>query len=851
MNEKLLQNFLDPPDEFTPIPLWFWNHSLDEKEIARQIEDFCDKGVKGFVIHPRMGIPKEIQYLSDSYMHYVKFAVEKAAAYGMKVVLYDEAMYPSGSAHGMVVESNPQYATRALFLQEYEIDDLVADEQGQCIFPKLEEGDVLVSIQMAEKDEDGLLISESVTELSRADEKSLFCKKMGKKQVILALVAGYTHSTIRGVHLGEDDGEPMAPAAGDLLNPDAMAKFIHLTYDRYYEVLSDYFGTTIIAMFTDEPCVLGRRGKTGCFPWTEGFLKDWIDCGGKVTELPLLWQKDSGIIHEKFKKAINKRLCQSYYKQISTWCVQHGIALTGHPANSEDIGCLKYFQIPGQDLVWRWVAPENELGLCGINSTMAKCSSDAARHAGRRRNSNECFGCCGLDGQGWTFTADDMKWYIDWLIVRGVNLLYPHAFYYSIEGKLRYGERPPDVGPHNIWWQDYHLFSDYIKRMCWLMTDSVNTASIAVLCKENHLPWLLAKECFQRQMEFNYLEEELILSGKCLFEEGYIKIAAQKYRVLLIEEPDMLTEQMKNILSPFVEAGGKVLCLNEDQIPAELINTLELIGLGESNSYRDISLSGWARDIRVSHVVKEGQDFYLLTNEGEETYCGNVCVSNRKKSIFAGAEKQYRGVQLWYPWEGKYSFVPCEINNQMITLKVSLNRRESIIIVPDIEPQKNSKLVSCVQKEMILAQNLSWKIVDIAPSPNVKEANGEISLQLKETIQPGTDPFTSWTEWRTQDGLSLENFSGMVEYTSVLNWSETQRVSNKRVYIDFGRVEEIVHLWINDLPVGVKMWKPYIFDVTEFLTTGTNALRVTIDNCLANGISGTRKVSGMIKDNDN
>ena len=42
-------------------------------------------------------------------------------------------------------------------------------------------------------------------------------------------------------------------------------------------------------------------------------------------------------------------------------------------------------------------------------------------------------------------TASDMKWYIDWLGLRGVNLFIPHAFYYSVTGE-RKEERPPDVG---------------------------------------------------------------------------------------------------------------------------------------------------------------------------------------------------------------------------------------------------------------------------------------------------------------------------------------------------------------------------------------------------------------------
>ena len=110
----LKNSFLNPDNEFTPIPFWFWNDTLDKAEIKRQIMDFYDKGVMGFIIHPRIGIPEDIEYLSDRFMDYVKYAVELAADLGMLVILYDEGMYPSGSAHGMVVDGNPEYASRGL-----------------------------------------------------------------------------------------------------------------------------------------------------------------------------------------------------------------------------------------------------------------------------------------------------------------------------------------------------------------------------------------------------------------------------------------------------------------------------------------------------------------------------------------------------------------------------------------------------------------------------------------------------------------------------------------------------------------------------------------------------------------
>lgn len=73
---------------------------------------------------------------------------------------------------------------------------------------------------------------------------------------------------------------------------------------------------------------------------------------------------------------------------------------------------------------------------------------------GMQTNSNECFGACNRDDNPWDFTGGDMKWYLDWLGVRGVNLFIPHAYYYSIVGR-RKDERPPDVGPNSNWWDHY------------------------------------------------------------------------------------------------------------------------------------------------------------------------------------------------------------------------------------------------------------------------------------------------------------------------------------------------------------------------------------------------------------
>lgn len=74
-----LLRMLDAPErEFTPIPFWFLNGDLDEEEIDRQLRDFHSHGVYGVVLHPRMGLPRRIEYLSETFFRYIRHAAETA-----------------------------------------------------------------------------------------------------------------------------------------------------------------------------------------------------------------------------------------------------------------------------------------------------------------------------------------------------------------------------------------------------------------------------------------------------------------------------------------------------------------------------------------------------------------------------------------------------------------------------------------------------------------------------------------------------------------------------------------------------------------------------------------------------
>ena len=65
----------------------------------------------------------------------------------------------------------------------------------------------------------------------------------------IAIVEQPSGGNIRGLHyIGEGTGKlkEESPPAGDILNPDAVACFMELVYDRYAKEFGKYFGTTIL-----------------------------------------------------------------------------------------------------------------------------------------------------------------------------------------------------------------------------------------------------------------------------------------------------------------------------------------------------------------------------------------------------------------------------------------------------------------------------------------------------------------------------------------------------------------------------------------------------------------------------
>lgn len=557
------------PRECTLFPFWFWNDRLDARELLDQLDAFERNGVYAFVIHPRVGLPRDQGWMSRGLLDFYHLIIQQADRRGMKVLLYDEGMYPSGSSCGQVVARWPELACRGLALHPVNQ-------------PLPRNANLLAAVQ--------------INGTSRL--------------VIDRPVDAY----IRGLHYLGEGPEEDEPPASDLLNPRTARAVIELVYDRFYDEFGQYFGSTILGIFTDEPNPLGKCREKGVQPGTTDILMHVNRILGYdfTHHLGKLWENDETTrrYREDYRRAIRSRLEETWYQPLSQWCEHKGVALCGHPDAGDEIGVQRYFQIPGQDAVWRWILPDHPSALEGPESTQAKCSSSAMLHLGRRRNSNEFAGAYGPET-----TFEEVQWLANWCLIRGVNLLIPHAFYYSIRGPRRH-ERPPQIGPHTPQWDHgFKGFADHCRQICWLNTDSRPLCSVAVLTHYDRCPWPAASVILTAQQDFNYLDPHTLLTT-CRIDSSGIHIGQMHYRALVVDADIQVSPEVLNAIQPLIQAQRVKLFGQQDRYGLSAISSgPELIRQLRSVAPPPLHWNETDSRIRCRIVQKQGMYCLMLFNE--------------------------------------------------------------------------------------------------------------------------------------------------------------------------------------------------------------------------------------------
>lgn len=605
--ESLKRQFSNPPSKFTLAPFWFLNHELTDEELKWQIREMNENGVKGFILHARHGLITE--YLSDDWFARIKTCIEEAHKLGMKAYLYDENNWPSGTVDGALIEKYPQYrASVCALVDSYSVNG------GRKLRQRLQTKDSLIAVIAVPVEKNVLIglpnsavllddfVTDSVLEWHAPEESSKWTVFVFAREFL-------TSGTFFGGYL-------------DTLNKDAVAEFIDMTYVKYADRFSQYFGGTVDGIFTDEPSMTIPSIAPNAVPFTPGLQTEfgWRHGYDMYRALPAIFA-DAGQATAQlrcdFYDTMSHLYEQSFFKQIHDFCDPLKLNLIGHVLyEGETYECIRnqgdyfrgarYMHFGGCDQLCdvTWPSP----GAPGhLNNLVGpKLASSAAHHFDKPRVMCECFGLAG----DWRVDLRLLKCLTDWLIAMGVNMIEPHAFYYSIQGERKW-ECPPGEFYQSAFWPYYKYYADYAARLCSVFTDAEHVADVAVLYPTRSMWATINPDRTQASMDvakgfelitaaltkagydYDIIPEEVLLNDTNPSATLDNLLSGESYKALVIPHSAALLQETANYISNCI-AGGTIVVLAGDP-PEVLVNPSEGIWANEE----------WAREIFVEQFGSE------------------------------------------------------------------------------------------------------------------------------------------------------------------------------------------------------------------------------------------------------
>jgi hypothetical protein len=611
-----MNRFKQPTADDRIHPFWFWNGEMVDEEIRHQIDEMADKGLGGFFICARQGL--KIPYLSNAWFQKVRVAVEAAKERGLNVWLYDEYPYPSGIAGGEVTLEHPD-------AKHYTLTHTVQRAKGgEHLSLELPWARIVYAKAVP-------VTLEGTRDWSRAVPIRAFIGNYQADQIFQKTgLTSYnqkrffTYRTIQKLEWTAPQGEwevlviqekeiedfKYYGTFVDPCNREAMATFIRLTHDKYAHYLSEYFGTTIKGMFTDE------IGLLGSVPWSPKLAAFFQERNGYdlLEHLHALLDPDADNavkIRYDYYQSVHLLLRESYHKQVHDWCEQHGLQYVAEVPSVRHTTQL-FSHVPAGDTAHEklgkpleWILTHRAYEF----RSSAKMVSSLARQLGRERNLIECF-----HSVGWSMTLQDARWMIDRMSAQGTNFFNFHAFFYTLDGLTQH-DAPPSQFLQNPYWEHFRQLGDYTGRISYVMSSGEAMISTAVLepttslwtrmgnpfhgfsygGKENgegeqleslkdwwvHICYELSKS----GRDYDHLDPELLAEADV--SGGTIKLGHARYSVLILPPMTNLESGAWEKIQAFLDQGGTVISMG--QLPYEsmesgnghVVSAAETFGLEE------------------------------------------------------------------------------------------------------------------------------------------------------------------------------------------------------------------------------------------------------------------------------
>jgi len=551
--ETLLEQFRNPPFDYGPVDCWWWEAGqLDKKKIRWQLEEMKEKGVAGTFYYPRFvydqPLRAEPHYWSDGWWEFTKFSVEEHQRLGL------QAWFDDWTAHGFFqnklrAESKEETALtgRRLVIREEESS---APGTIQIEVPQDEE---ILHAAAYRKLDDGLDYAsrQDLSDASKDNGVSWEAKEAGW---LVTVVSSQPHDL-------------------DYLNRATTERWIELILGVYEEKLRDFVGNTLKAYGTDELDILN-----GNILYSPSLLQRFkAEKGYEPSPYLVGLFHDIGNLTDKIRceyhDVLVSMLDENLYKPFSRWLDERGMLFVEFcpRGKTEDMLTQTYQYGDFFRYMGNYSIPGNEENTGRQRTFQAKLASSIAHMYGRSR-----VGVCCYWTSGWGHnTQENMAWTHE-NYVYGVNLYNRHGVLYSTLSGW-YEWVPPAVHFYQPYWQYWSHFTDYIRRLSYIMSQGVHQADVAVFYPLTtiHANWTggrgfnhaaqeaaarlydLGKVIFRSGIDLDYIDYPSLCSAEV--SDGRLKLAGMDFRVLVLPPMTTIRTETLEKIKEFYDSGGTVI----------------------------------------------------------------------------------------------------------------------------------------------------------------------------------------------------------------------------------------------------------------------------------------------------
>lgn len=685
--------FKNPTCEYRGTPFWAWNCKLEEKELLRQIDVLREMGFGGFHMHVRSGM--STVYLGDEFMDLIESCVNKAKNDKMLAWLYDEDRWPSGFAGGYVTRDE-QYRMRYLLFTptpyEHQGGDAVLHANEQNIARRSGQNSRLIARFSIHLDQNGCLESYRMLndgEIADGDEWFAYIESPANNP----RYNGYTYV--------------------NTLDKKSIDRFIEVTHEAYKKKVGSEFGSTVPAIFTDEPQTTFKSTlkfatdkKDVTLPWTDDLDETYKEAYGfSLNErLPeLFWElPDKKISRARYcyHDHIAERFTVAFAETIGNWCDKNGILLTGH--------VMKEPTLESQtQAVGEAMRPYRGFGMPGIDMLSSRHEYTTAKQAQSAVNQQGCEGMLDeLYGvTTWDFDFRGHKLYGDWQAAMGVTVRVPHLSWVSMEGEAK-RDYPASINYQSPWYKEYSYVEDHFARINTAMVRGEPCVRVGVIhpIESYWLHWGPSEQTAMERstldkafrdvtewLSFGSIDFDFICEANLplLCEKGAnpLQVGKMKYDAIVVPCCETLRSETLERLEAFQNEGGHLVFMGsapslEDALPSERGRNLyersvsvpidKSALLGALECVRDVELrsanSGNLTSELLYRMRQEKDGRFLFVGRGRDPYnrdiaqCYSILVKVKghfKATLYDTLNGDIRPIP--YRFEGNTTVIPARL----------------------------------------------------------------------------------------------------------------------------------------------------------------------------------------------